>query len=42
MTDKPNNEVATGLYRKGKRAEVDRMVLSFQTIESVANNGTSI
>ena len=35
MTDKPNNETPTGLYLKEKKTEVDRIVLPFQTIETV-------
>jgi adenine specific DNA methylase Mod len=35
MTDKSNIETPTGLYWKGKQTEVDRIVLPFQTIETV-------
>jgi len=35
MTDKLNNETPTGLYWKGKKTEVDRIVLPFQTIETI-------
>ena len=35
MLGKLNNEAPTGLYWKGKRTEVDRIVLPFQTIETI-------
>ena len=33
--EKENNNIPTGLYWQGKRTEVERIFLPFQTIETI-------
>jgi len=35
MTEEKFKDLPTGLYWKGKKTEVDRVVLPFQTIETI-------
>jgi len=35
MVDNVNQDIPTGLYWKGKKNEVERIVLPFQTIETI-------